>query len=643
MIWLELPAFWWRNPRPSATYSYLANSPLVSQIAFAHNGATQMTASKTYDNLNRLTGIVNGNGTIPAVDSRAYSYNPANQRTNVAEVDGTYWVYAYDSLGQVTSGIKHWSDGSLVAGQQFDYTFDTIGNRTGIQAGGDTNGANLRSASYTNNALNQISSRGVPGDVDVMGLTLATNTVSVNGTAATKKYEYFRAQVASNNTSAAQWVGISVTAPGQTTVSGHQFLPQTPEAFTYDLDGNLTQDGRWTYTWDAENRLINMTSLSGGPSGSLLELAFTYDYMGRRLQKIVSTNSSGTYTAEYTNNFVYDGWNPVVIVNQADLLVASLVWGLDLSGSMQGAGGVGGLLMENLVGNGAQFVGYDGNGNVVVLVSATNGTATANYEYGPFGEELRMSGGAAKLNPIRFSSKYDDDESDFLYYGYRYYNPSTGRWLSRDPVEEDGFQLIEEDFSATGNDWGPNLYDFVANDPLDGVDELGLMTYDQMAAEVKQIDNNLKAQAIPCCCSTPKVSAFLQPVTVNNGTNVTVAAHITTFQGTPDNAPKILKYYWWNCFRAHNEAVKAGVKIKKGDTTWQNYGWEPGGQTDTETAIGTSNLYDPYDAHHWNWMAAVVYQYCLGGILRADWVPTGQLQYTWSDYWPYGWHNPGPP
>jgi RHS repeat-associated protein len=430
----------------------------VSQIAFAHNGATQMTASKTYDNLNRLTGIVNGNGTIPAVDSRAYGYNLANQRTNAAEVDGTYWVYTYDSLGQVTSGIKHCSDGSLVAGQQFDYTFDTIGNRTGIQAGGDTNGANLRSASYTNNVLNQISSRGVPGDVDVMGLTLATNTVSVNGTAATKKYEYFRAQVASNNTSAAQWVGISVTAPGQTTVSGHQFLPQTPEAFTYDLDGNLTQDGRWTYTWDAENRLINMTSLSSGPNGSLLELAFTYDYMGRRVQKIVSTNN-GTYTAEYTNNFVYDGWNPVVIVNQANSLVASFVWGLDLSGSMQGAGGVGGLLMENLVGNGAQFVGYDGNGNVVALVNTTNGAATANYEYGPFGEELRMSGATAKLNPIRFSSKYDDDESDFLYYGYRYYNPSNGRWLSKDPMQEQG---------------GLNIYGFVGNQPNNQIDVLGL-------------------------------------------------------------------------------------------------------------------------------------------------------------------------
>src|SRR5580658_8911338 len=68
-------------------------------------------------------------------------------------------------------------------GQQFDYTFDTIGNRTQTQAGGDQNGANLRVAGYTNNLLNQITSRGVPAYVDVIGDGLATNAVTVNSTA----------------------------------------------------------------------------------------------------------------------------------------------------------------------------------------------------------------------------------------------------------------------------------------------------------------------------------------------------------------------------------------------------------------------------------------------------------------------------
>jgi RHS repeat-associated protein len=65
----------------------------------------------------------------------------------------------------------------------------------------------------------------------------------------------------------------------------------------------------------------------------------------------------------------------------------------------------------------------------------------------------------ATANPFRFSTKFQDDETDLLYYGYRYYDSSTGRWNSRDPIEEQG---------------GFNLYGFVANGPLDKIDRLGL-------------------------------------------------------------------------------------------------------------------------------------------------------------------------
>jgi RHS repeat-associated protein len=443
----------------SAAYSYLANSPLVGQIAFAHSGATLMTATKTYDNLNRLTGIVNGNGTVPPVDSRGYAYNSANQRTGMTNLDGSYWVYTYDSLGQVTSGIKRWSDGTLVAGQQFDYTFDTIGNRFSTKAGGDTNtsGATLRTASYTNNLLNELVSRDAPGYADVMGLTLATNVVSVNGTNAYQRYEYFREQLGTNNTSAPQWMGINVTAPGQATVSGHEFIAKTPEIFAYDADGNLTNDGRWSYYWNGENRLVAMTNNASIPAAGEYALAFSYDYQGRRIQKLVCTNN-GSWVPSYTNRFVYDGWNPIAILNSSFNILNSFMWGTDLSGSMQGAGGVGGLLAENIVSNGVHFVAYDANGNVADLVSATNGTVTATYEYGPFGEVIRATGPMAKLNPLRFSTKYQDDETGFLYYLYRYYIPFTGRWLSRDPIQEKGDR---------------NLYGFVKENPISFVDLLG--------------------------------------------------------------------------------------------------------------------------------------------------------------------------
>ncbi len=94
----------------------------------------------------------------------------------------------------------------------------------------------------------------------------------------------------------------------------------------------------------------------------------------------------------------------------------------------------------------------------MALVNTKDGTISANYEYGPFGEVLRSSGAMAKVNPIRFSTKYQDDESDLLYYGYRYYSPSTGRWLSRDPLEEIG---------------GYNMYAACRNDMLSFFDTLG--------------------------------------------------------------------------------------------------------------------------------------------------------------------------
>jgi len=93
-------------------------------------------------------------------------------------------------------------------------------------------------------------------------------------------------------------------------------------------------------------------------------------------------------------------------------LVRSYVWGLDLSETLDGAGGVRGLLWVRLASgpaSGTHFVTYDGNGNVWQLVSASTGTETAHYEYGPLGEPLRTTGPMSKENPFRFSTKRTDN------------------------------------------------------------------------------------------------------------------------------------------------------------------------------------------------------------------------------------------
>ena len=447
----------------SATYSYLANSPLVRQIAYTNSGALRMTTIKQYDYLNRLTKIVStpvGSNTPPF--SFDYTYNTANQRTAVTNADGSYWVYQYDNLGQVTSGKKYWSDGKPVAGRQFTYDFDDVGNRTSTASGGDSSGNNLRTANYTANDLNQCISRGVPGYAEILGSASTNATVTVNLQRALRQGKYFWDELPVDNSGSALWLSLTNLAVVNNgtnkdiiaTNTGHLFMPQTPEQFQYDADGNLTNDGRWTYTWDAENRLIQMTVNTG--VGPQYELTFKYDSRGRRIQKIVALNG----VSISTNDFIYDGWNLVAVLDSKSSVMQSFVWGTDLSGSMQGAGGVGGLLFVCDKQDAAtNFVAYDGNGNVVGLVDATDGGVDADYSYSPFGKVIRMTGPVAKENPFRFSTKYQDNESDLLYYGYRYYNPSTGTWPNRDPRQEQG---------------GLNLYGFVNNSPIVYIDLFGL-------------------------------------------------------------------------------------------------------------------------------------------------------------------------
>jgi len=115
---------------------------------------------------------------------------------------------------------------------------------------------------------------------------------------------------------------------------------------------------------------------------------------------------------------------------------------------------------------GIQFVAYDGNGNVAGLFAASDGSNTARYEYGPFGEPLRSTGPLAAANPVRWSTKVTDDESGLVYYGFRYYSSATGRWLNRDPINELGFNLLIQSQNPFNLDEEKNLYGLARNNPV---------------------------------------------------------------------------------------------------------------------------------------------------------------------------------
>jgi len=171
-------------------------------------------------------------------------------------------------------------------------------------------------------------------------------------------------------------------------------------------------------------------------------LTFAYDYKGRRISKTVWNNTTGFGSPATSLGFIYDGWNLIAELNTVSTpaLVRSYVWGSDLSGTIQGAGGVGGLLEVSY--HGAQttncFAAFDGNGNLSTLVSAADATLAAQYEYGPFGEVLRETGTMAKIVPFRFSARYQDEETGLFDYPRRPYDPSQGRFLCKDPFGESG-------------------------------------------------------------------------------------------------------------------------------------------------------------------------------------------------------------
>jgi YD repeat-containing protein len=218
-----------------------------------------LTTARIPDGLGRLTSVTNTvTGSAGVVSSHAYHYDAHGRRDKATLADGSHWDYAYDGLGQMTSASRKWSDqvGSEVAGQQFGYSFDFIGNPTFTT----TNG---RSANYTPNKLNQYNQRDVPGAVDVFGTADPQASVMVNNQAASRHGSYFYKELNSantptlNNTQSAvdQMVDVLAMRQGAGTTAdpdtvseqtGRVFVPRTPEVFAYDDDGDLISDGRWT-------------------------------------------------------------------------------------------------------------------------------------------------------------------------------------------------------------------------------------------------------------------------------------------------------------------------------------------------------------------------------------------------------------
>ena len=223
----------------------------------------------------------------------------------------------------------------------------------------------------------------------------------------------------------------------------------------YDADGNQiltkTSTGVWKVTYDANNRPVSFISEDGRTV-----VVCGYDYMGRRFEKKVTFNES-TISHVY---YLYRGYLQVAelnMMNPMPVLEKSYLWDPTEPTATR-------ILMmtcwkENGMAAGEHLCfTHDALKNVTSIFDEQQ-VQRARYEYAPFGALITAQGDMAQENRFRFSCECMDDELELVYYNYRHLNPLDGRWISRDPIAENG---------------GENLYGFVSNSPSVYYDYQGL-------------------------------------------------------------------------------------------------------------------------------------------------------------------------
>jgi RHS repeat-associated protein len=267
--------------------------------------------------------------------------------------------------------------------------------------------------------------------------------------------------------------------------------------YSSDGNGNLTGFSSSSFIYDDENQLTSEYFNYAGPGwGTQL----VYDgKMRLRSRSENSWNGTGWSFTSLTT-YVYDGMTVVQERSYVNTPAVTYTRGTDLSGTFQGAGGIGGLLARSSGYSGGSwsthnFYHADGNGNITFLVNSSQSIA-ASYKYNPFGGAVSSSGSFAGANTYRFSSKEYHVNSITYYYGYRFYDPNLQRWLNRDPANEQGHRLIRSDIAK-----GPlpyrseekNLYAVLINNAVTTFDPLGLSDRGLFGAR---------------CCNTSSIPEF---------------------------------------------------------------------------------------------------------------------------------------
>jgi RHS repeat-associated protein len=351
------------------------------------------TIDFAYDVLDRLIQETTGQGTV------AYQYDVLGRRTNMVANGQQPTTYGYDAASRLTQVAQ----GTITVG----LGYDNANRRTSLTYPNGT------STSYT---------------YDVASRLTNINHIGPSGIIEALTYQY---DAAGNRTSLTRNNGTASLLPNAVASATYDAAnEQTTFAgatLTYDNNGNLTNDGKNTYQWDARNRLIGM---SGGTTAS-----FAYDPLGRRVSKTIN----GTST-----QFTYDG-NEITTEIGGGTVGAKYLRSLNVDEPF---------IRQTRSVN--EHYHTDALGSSLALTDAS-GTSLATYRYEPFGKTVLTN---TSSNTFSYTGR-ENDGTGVFYLRSRYYQPELQRFMSEDPLRYAGGDL--------------NIFAYVWNSPTQFRDPMGLL------------------------------------------------------------------------------------------------------------------------------------------------------------------------
>lgn len=503
-----------------AIYEYHPGSRRVAGLTIKYRNTESLHRGFERDPLTgrlQTSSTTTGPTRVP-LTAATYHYLPNTAKLDrITLANGAAWSYRYDTKGHLLAAELRNAGGAPLPGRAWGYQYDSLGNAT---AAGPITATGAPANQFMTDRFNFHWCRFWNGELQIAGKAAQNVRVSAGFTTEPAAAAGGKTATRVLNAANRSYVFPAETRPdgsfiiripvdnrngpvyGFTTIYGVSFngtqddiascsvpvtIPPLTERPASRSTGGVQSDYRFDFAFDVHGRLASVTSRDSVPAARRVRSEFTYYPDHRRARKrVYRLDAAGTaWTLAREHAFIYDGW----LLAREDIAefapgatapsrsyARRYLWGLDLADQRDAlpadtgssatadakAGGTGGLLAVTVTEGASTRVLLpvaDHNGNICQLVDAATATATAEYAYTPFGDLLTATGADAEACPLRFASKYWDQELGLYYYGYRYYDPVTAKWLSRDPLGETG---------------GLNLTAFCQNDPVNRFDALGL-------------------------------------------------------------------------------------------------------------------------------------------------------------------------